>query len=171
MFFPLSLLVMNWVSPLELSYRIVSLRTPDVCLARVYLLWSTCGVVTIGNLCIWVGTRGFMWVLDVCFGDQLAGSWHWEPMHRGGHTFWLSGRKFGAVFEVLCVGWIDDSEIVWCISYNHAHGYLGWQWSIYVTLGFWLMCVLRCYSSTNSMIDWTERIASCYFTTDSWIDR
>ena len=26
---------------------------------------------------------------------------------------------------------------------------------------------LRCYSSMNSMIDRTERIASCYFTTDS----
>ena len=24
--------------------------------------------------------------LDVCFGDQLAGSAH-EPMHRGWHTF------------------------------------------------------------------------------------
>ena len=24
--------------------------------------------------------------LDVCFGDQLAGSTH-EPMHRGWHTF------------------------------------------------------------------------------------
>ncbi len=123
-------LVMNWVSPLKLSYRIESLRTLDVCLARVYLLWSTCGFVTIGNLCIWVGTHWFMWVLDVCFGDQLAGSWHWEPMHKGWHTFWLSGRNFGALFEVLCVGWIDDSEIVWCISYNHTHGYLRWQWSI-----------------------------------------
>ena len=26
--------------------------------------------------------------LDVCFGDQLAGSAH-EPMHRGWHTFRL----------------------------------------------------------------------------------
>ena len=43
--------------------------------------------------------------LDVCFGDQLAGSAH-EPMHRGWHTFssLLSGRNFGALFEVLCVG-------------------------------------------------------------------
>lgn len=69
--------------------------------------------------------------LDVCFGDQLAGSAH-EPMHRGWHTFssWFSSRNFGALFEVLCVGWIDESEIVWCISYNHAHGYLRWHWSI-----------------------------------------
>ena len=46
--------------------------------------------------------------LDVCFGDQLAGSAH-EPMHRGWHTFssWLSGRNFGALFEVLCVGWMN----------------------------------------------------------------
>ena len=51
--------------------------------------------------------------LDVCFGDQLAGSAH-EPMHRGWHTFssLLSGRNFGALFEVLCVGSIDESEIV-----------------------------------------------------------
>ena len=41
--------------------------------------------------------------LDVCFGDQLAGSAH-EPMHRGGHTFLTLGRNFGALFEVLCVG-------------------------------------------------------------------
>ena len=43
--------------------------------------------------------------LDVCFGDQLLGSAH-EPMHRGWHTFLscLSGRIFGALFEVLYVG-------------------------------------------------------------------
>ena len=34
--------------------------------------------------------------LDVCFGDQLAGSAH-EPMHRGWHTFslWFSDRTLG----------------------------------------------------------------------------
>ena len=43
--------------------------------------------------------------LDLCFGDQLVGSAH-ELMHRGWHTFssWFSGRNFGALFEVLCVG-------------------------------------------------------------------
>ena len=43
--------------------------------------------------------------IDVCFGDQLAGSAH-EPMHRGWHMFssGFSGRNFGALFEVLCVG-------------------------------------------------------------------
>ena len=43
--------------------------------------------------------------LDLCFGDQLASSAH-EPMHRGWHMFssWFSGRNFGALFEVLCVG-------------------------------------------------------------------
>ena len=42
--------------------------------------------------------------LDVCFGDQLAGSPH-EPMHKGWHTFssCLSGSNSGALFEVLCV--------------------------------------------------------------------
>ena len=35
-------------------------------------------------------------LLDVCFGDQLAGSAH-EPMHRGWHTFssCFSGRTLG----------------------------------------------------------------------------
>jgi hypothetical protein len=33
------------------------------------------------------------------------------------------------------------------------------------------MCILRCYFSTNSWIDWTERITLCYFSTNSWIDR
>ena len=42
-----------------------------------------------------------------------------EPMHRGWHTFssWFSGRNFGALFEVLCVGWIhykkDTSVTFW----------------------------------------------------------
>ena len=69
--------------------------------------------------------------LDVCFGDQLAGSAH-EPMHKGWHTFlcWLPGRKFGALFEVLCVGWIDESEIVWCISVSASSATHSWFWSI-----------------------------------------
>ena len=162
MFLPLYSLVMNWVFPFEviLSYRIESfMRTLDVCLAVIIcgdngiscatwcmFWWSTCGFRDIGNLCIGVVTCS-----------------------------WLSGRNFGALFEVLCVGWIDESEIVWCISYNHAHGYLRWQWSIYVTLGFWLICVLRCYSSTNSRAvcdtyrnsptDWLERITLRWFRT------
>ena len=73
-------------------------------------------------MCLSVVTMGYSRdLLDVCFGDQLAGSAH-EPMHRGWHTFlsWLSGRNFGALFEVICVGWIDESEIVRCISYNHT---------------------------------------------------
>ena len=55
--------------------------------------------------CLSVVTMGYHVPLDVCFGDQLAGSAH-EPMHRGWHKFssGLSGRNFGALFEVLCVG-------------------------------------------------------------------
>ena len=105
--FPFEVILSNWVFK--------DLRTLDVCLAV--------------RIC---GDNGIPCdSLDVCFGDQLAGSAH-EPMHRGWHTFssWLSGRIFGALFEVLCVGWIDESEIVWCISYNHTHGYLRWHWSI-----------------------------------------
>ena len=148
--------MIDWTLGLVMDWVFKDLRTLDVCLAV-----RICGDDGISRDS-----------LDVCFGDQLAGSAH-EPMHRGWHTFssWLSGRNFGALFEVLCVGWIDESEIVWCILYNHTHGYLRWHWSIWVTLGFWLISVVRCYSSTNSMIDRTERIASCYFTTDSWTDR
>ena len=36
--------------------------------------------------CLSVVTMGYHMPLDVCFGDQLAGSAH-EPMHRGWHTF------------------------------------------------------------------------------------
>ena len=105
--FPFEVILSDWVFK--------DLRTLDVCLAvDIY------------------GDNGISRdSLDVCFGDQLAGSAH-EPMHKGWHTFlsWLSGRNFGALFEVLCVGWIDESEIVWCISYNHTLGYLTWHWSI-----------------------------------------
>ena len=97
-------------------------------LIRLSLLWEHLMYVL---PCLSVVTMGYSRdPLDVCFGDQLAGSAH-EPMHRGWHTFssWFSGRNFGALFEVLCVGWIE-SEIVWCISYNHTHGYLRWHWSI-----------------------------------------
>ena len=43
--------------------------------------------------------------LDVCFGDQLAGSAH-EPMLRGCTRFRLDSpvETLGALFEVLCVG-------------------------------------------------------------------
>ena len=153
MFLPLYSLVMDWVFPLKLSYRIESL-----------MIWEHLMYVLRGITVVKMGYS--IDSLDVCFGDQLAGSAH-EPMHRGWHTFssLLSGRNFGALFEVLCVGWIDESEIVWCISYNHAHEYLRWQLSILVTLGFWLICVLRCYSSTNSWINRSERITLRWFRT------
>ena len=114
---PLYSLVMNWVFPLKLSYRIESLR-----------IWEHLMYVLHVLIC---GDNGISRdSLDVCFGDQLAGSAH-EPMHRGWRTFssWFSCRNFGALFEVLLC-WLDESEIVWCISYNHTHGYLRWHWSI-----------------------------------------
>ena len=95
--FPVEVILSDWVFK--------DFRTLDVCLAM--------------RIC---GDNGIPCdSLDVCFGDQLAGSSH-EPMHRGWHTFssWFSGRNFGALFEVLCVGWIDESEIVWRISHNHT---------------------------------------------------
>ena len=93
------------------------LRTLDVCLACAYLWWQ------------WdIHVIHLMYVLVI----NLWVPWPWESMHRGWHTFssLLSGRNFGALFEVLCVGWIDESEIVWCMSHNHTHGYLRWYWSI-----------------------------------------
>ena len=165
MLLPLYLLVMDSVFPLKLSYRIESLMIWE---HLMYVLsgiprgdngvfywstwcmfwWSTCRFRDLGNLCIGVGTR---FHLD-------------SPVKTLGHAL-----------KYFCVGWIDESEIVWCISYNHAHGYLRWQWSIYVTLGFWFICVLRWYSSTNSRvvcdtysnspIDRSERITLRWFHT------
>ena len=116
---PLYSLVMDWVFPLKLSYRIESLRIWE---HLMYVL-PCLSVVTMGYHVIHL-----MYVLVI----NLRVPWPRELMHRGWHTFssWLSGRNFGALFEVLCVGWIDESEIVWCISYNHTHGYLRWHWSI-----------------------------------------
>ena len=59
--FPLEVILSDWVFK--------DLRTLDVCLAVI--------------IC---GDNGIHVPLDVCFGDQLAGSAH-EPMHRGWHTF------------------------------------------------------------------------------------
>ena len=43
--------------------------------------------------------------LDVCFGDQLAGFETLGNLCIGvGTRSCLSGRNFGALFEVLCVG-------------------------------------------------------------------
>ena len=73
MFLPLYSLVMDWVFPLKLSYRIESL-----------MIWEHLMYVLRG---ITVVTMGYsIDSLAVCFGDQLAGSAH-EPMHRGWHTF------------------------------------------------------------------------------------
>ena len=58
---------------MKLSYQIESFndfRTLDVCLA--VLIYGDSGI-----------SRD---PLDICFGDQLAGSAH-EPMHRGWHTY------------------------------------------------------------------------------------
>ena len=55
--------------------------------------------------CLSVVTMGYsIDPLDVCFGDQLAGSAH-EPMHRVGTCFRRdSPVETLGLFEVLCVG-------------------------------------------------------------------
>lgn len=97
--FPFDVILSDWVFK--------DLRTLDVCLACAYLWWQ------------WdIHVIHLMYVLVI----NLRVLWTCELMHRGWYTFssWLSGRNFGVLFEVLCVGWIDESEIVWCISYNHT---------------------------------------------------
>ena len=58
---PLYTLVMDWVFPLKLSYRIESLRIWE------HLMYVVRGIAVV--------TMGYsIDSLDVCFGDQLAGS-------------------------------------------------------------------------------------------------
>ena len=46
--------------------------------------------------------------LDVCFGDQLAGFMTIGNLCIAvGTRSLLSDRNFGALFEVLCVGWMN----------------------------------------------------------------
>ena len=61
MFLPLYSLVMDWVFPLKLSYRIESLMIWE------HLMYVLRGIIVV--------TMGYsIDSLDVCFGDQLAGS-------------------------------------------------------------------------------------------------
>ena len=148
--FPFEVILSDWVFK--------DLRTLDVCLA-----WDTRG----DNLLIHL-----MYVLVINLRVL--------PMNLGigvGTCFRLDPpvESLGHSLKFFVLVWIDGSEIVWCISYNHTHGYLRWHWSIQVTLGFWLICVLRCYSSTNSRVvcdtyrnspmDWLERITLRWFRT------
>ena len=165
MFLPLYSLVMDWLFPLNLSYQIESLRIWEHFMYVLHVLiygdngiftwstwcmfwWSTCGFCDLVNLCIGVGTR---FRLD-------------SPVQTLGHSL-----------KYFVLVWIDESEIVWFISYNHTHGYLRWHWSIKATLGFLLICVLRCYFTMNSRticdtyrnspMDCTERITLRWFRT------
>ena len=61
MFLPLYSLVMNWVFPLKLSYRIESLRIWEHLMYALHVL-------------IYGDNEISRDPLDVCFGDQLAGS-------------------------------------------------------------------------------------------------
>ena len=81
--FPFEVFLSDWVFK--------DLRTLDVCLAYGYLWWQ------------WdIHLSHLMYVLVI----NLRVPWPWGFMHKGWHTFssWLSGRNFGALFEVLCVG-------------------------------------------------------------------
>ena len=93
------------------------LRALDVCLACAYLWWqwditwynwcmfwwSTCGFGDLVNLCIGVGTHFLLDSLVETLGHSLK-------------------------FFVLV--WIDESEIVWCISYNQTTDTWGFGWFV-----------------------------------------
>ena len=116
--FPFEVILPDWVFK--------DLRTLDVCLAwdtrggngvfywftwRMFW-WSTYGFRDLGNLCIGVGTH---FRLD-------------STIETLGHSL-----------KYFCVGWIDESKIVWCISYNHTHGYLRWLIRLQRIYNFWLL--------------------------------
>ena len=121
--YPLYLVVMNWVFPFEISL-----------LSDWILLWIWEHLIYIVQL----NTRGdngvSYWFTWYMFWHSTRGfpRWHWGNLCIGVDArscLCFSDRNVGALFEVLLC-WLDESEIVWCISYNHAHGYLRWQWSI-----------------------------------------
>ena len=101
--FPFEVILSDWVFK--------DLRTLDVCLAvdicgdngTPRATWCMLRWPTCGfmNLCIGVGTRFRR--------DSPVELW-------------------GTLWSTLC--WLDESEIVWCISYDHTHRYLRWHWSI-----------------------------------------
>ena len=106
--FPFEVILSDWVFK--------DLRTLDVYLACAYQWWQwdihviyLMYVLVINlrvppmNLCMGVGTR---FCLD-------------SPVESLVHSL-----KYFVLVS------IDESEIVWCISYNHTHGYLRWHWSI-----------------------------------------
>ena len=80
MFLPLYSLVMDWVFPLKLSYRIESLR-----------IWEHLMYVLHVLIC---GDNGISRdPLDVCFGDQLASSvTSWTYAYGLAHVFILTLR-------------------------------------------------------------------------------
>ena len=111
MFLPLYSHVMDWVFPSKLSYRIESLRIWE------HLMYVLRGITVV--------TMGYsIDSLDVCFGDQLAGSSH-EPMHRGWHTFssWLSGRYVG-LWYVSKVSIIFDCSMLYYILFWTLLGFI-----------------------------------------------
>ena len=133
-FFPLYLLVMNWVFSFEiLLCRIESLRESTWCVScngisvvTMMFCWSTWCM-------FWLSTCGFPW-------------WHWANLCIGVDACFhipFSGRNPRALFEVLCVGsnimnlklfdayhiidprilvvtleYLGDIRVDWCVSYG-----------------------------------------------------
>ena len=80
MFLPLYSLVMDWVFPLKLSYRIESLRIWEHLMYVLHVLIYGDNGISRDSL-------------DVCFGDQLAGSVTlWTYAYGLAHVFVLTLR-------------------------------------------------------------------------------
>ena len=139
-FYPLYLVVMNWVFPLRFYFiglnTFMDLRTLYVCLAmnirgdNGVSYWFTWYM-------FWHSTRGFP-------------RWHWGNLCIGVDArscLCFSDRNRWALFEVLCVGLsIMNMNLLWC--YFSTNSRIDWTERIAL-----------CYFSTNSWIDQTERIA------------
>ena len=105
--FPFEVILSDWVFK--------DLRTLDVCLACAYLWWQW--DITWSTWCMfWWSTCEFRDLVNLCIGV--------------GTCFRLdsSVESLGHSLKYFVLVWIDESEIVWCISYNHTQRYLRWHW-------------------------------------------
>ena len=95
-----------------------------------------------------------VWILEVAIGVSYWFTWYMLWHSSWGLLRWHWGN--------LCIG-VDA-----CFSSTETSGSL---YSSLCGLSIMNMNLLWCYSSTNSRIDRTEKIALHYFSTISWIDR
>ena len=150
MFLPLYSLVMDWVFPLKLSYRIESLRIWEHLMYVLHVLicgdngifmwstwcmfwWSTCGFSELVNLCIGVGTR-ICNTLDVTCPNWaiyqlvlhpiLVGFYHVWP-----HLVWLGGLFFSLSCSPYHIAFVPlvilHSILIMCMLWSHTFYLVG----------------------------------------------